>query len=48
MMQKLLLIGFAGADRRLCCELDEMIGEGLVTIEKVEVIIYRHDRQSGS
>jgi PII-like signaling protein len=29
-------------------ELDEMIGEGLVTIEKVEVIIYRHDRQSGS
>jgi len=29
-------------------ELDGMIGEGLVTIEKVEVIIYRHDRQSGS
>ncbi len=24
-------------------ELDGMIGEGLVTMEKVEVIIYRHD-----
>jgi len=24
-------------------ELDEMIGEGLVTLEKVRVIVYRHD-----
>lgn len=29
-------------------ELDGMIDEGLVTMEKVEVVIYRHDRQSGS
>lgn len=27
-------------------ELDGMIGEGLVTMEKVEVVIYRHDGQS--
>lgn len=27
-------------------ELDGMIGEGLVTMEKVEVIIYRHDNKS--
>lgn len=26
-------------------ELDGMIGEGLVTMEKVEVIIYRHDEK---
>ena len=29
-------------------ELDGMIGEGLVTMEKVEVVIYRHDKQSSS
>lgn len=27
-------------------ELDGMIGEGLVTMEKVEVVLYRHDAQS--
>lgn len=26
-------------------ELDGMIGEGLVTMEKVEVVIYRHDEK---
>ncbi len=29
-------------------ELDGMIGEGLVTVEKVEVIIYRHENDGGS
>lgn len=29
-------------------ELDGMIGEGMVTMEKVEVVIYRHDKQSSS
>jgi uncharacterized protein len=28
-------------------DLDLMIGEGLVTLEKVQVITYRHDRGSG-
>ena len=28
-------------------ELDGMIGEGLVTMEKVEVVIYRHDNSIG-
>jgi len=27
-------------------ELDEIIGEGLVTLEKVEVLIYRHGEQT--
>jgi PII-like signaling protein len=27
-------------------ELDEIIGEGLVTLEKVEVILYRHGSQA--
>jgi PII-like signaling protein len=27
-------------------DLDEMIGEGLVTLEKVEVIVYRHQKES--
>ncbi len=27
-------------------ELDEIIGEGLVTLEKVEVILYRHGEQT--
>jgi PII-like signaling protein len=27
-------------------DLDEMIGEGLVTLEKVEVIVYRHQQES--
>lgn len=34
--------------RAFATELDGMIHEGLVTMEKVEVIIYRHDRDSGS
>ena len=29
--------------KALLPELDEMIGEGLVTMEKVEVIVYRHN-----
>jgi PII-like signaling protein len=29
-------------------DLDAMIGEGLVTLEKVRVIVYRHDAAAGS
>ena len=29
-------------------ELDSMIGEGLVTIEKVRVILYRHEKSKGA
>ncbi len=28
-------------------DLDEMIGEGLVTMEKVEVLVYRHNADGG-
>lgn len=29
--------------RRILPQLDEMVGEGLITLEKVQVITYRHD-----
>lgn len=33
--------------RALLPELDAMVGEGLVTLERVEVILYRHGRGEG-
>ena len=34
--------------RRILPQLDDMVSEGLITLEKVQVITYRHDGSSAS